>query len=134
MISVRCIVNDRARLTSESTKERLSRTMRTVGPIQELDLGAIYDVWAIEQWDDGGLRVYVHAEPSHWFPTPYPVEFFDFVDSRLPENWTIAVKGAGLFRISFPEWSRNRLFYEKLVDRDPVALAAYQRHRDLVER
>jgi hypothetical protein len=107
--------------------------MRGEGPNQNLTIGRTYPVEAVEIWSDGFCRYYLHLIEDSEFPYPCPSELFDIVDDGLPDGWCIWVStgehGNALKRISFPEWSRDEMFYERLMDGDAEAIRIYMRRR-----
>lgn len=133
MMRVRCMINDRALISEPAVADRLSASIRVDGPLYELEVGTVYDVWGIEVRAGDGVWVHVHSIPGAHFPSPYPAEFFEFVDTAIPAGWAIAVEAdaghAAVTRIGFAEWAGDRGFYERLIDGDEQAVAVYEGHR-----
>lgn len=136
MIKVRCTTNRVDRLPEGPAKRRAQENIRVEGPIDPLEVGRIYDVCALETWRDGGLRLYLHTTDGLHFPSPYPAEFFEFVDSRFPPGWKVGVGategGTTMKRVSFPEWVDDEHFYERLVVGDTAAIRVYERWRETI--
>lgn len=133
MIKVCCTGNDINLLDDDAVKRRLRSSIHIDGPIQELNISEVYTVWSIDHHDDGGLWLYLHTMPEHHFPTPYPAELFDFVESVLPAGWALTLGrnsgGMALKRVSFAEWAHDDQFYERLVDGETNAVAIYLQRR-----
>lgn len=134
---VRCITNAVDDLPCAAVRERLHSCMRLDGSIGELLVGQVYPVYAIGLWNDGGLRVYLHTISESDFPYPYPIEMFEITDSTFPAGWCVNFSrnesGAGICRISFPEWASDPQFFERLVDGDHSAIEIYRQYRNTVE-
>ncbi len=131
---VKCIANDVNKLTSAEVRKRLTRSIHLEGADQDLVIGHIYFVVAIAQWDDGGVRIYLHTIEENNYPYPYPLEMFDVIEPSLPTNWCLSFEqqplGLVITRISFPEWANDEHFYERLVDGDKAAIAIYKNHKE----
>ncbi len=97
-----------------------------------LSVDTRYDVFAISSFL-GGFWYYVLDEDQHRYPVWYPAPVFDIVSEKVPEGWVLAhhrSKNGGVTSIlSFPEWALDPHFYEKLVDDDPEAVAAFAQVR-----
>ena len=132
-MKVQCRINNLNEIPDKETRNRLSECIHRQGPDEDLIVGEIYNVFALARWSDGGLRVYLHtiAESDH--PNPYPLEMFEIVDATLPPNWLVNFEqqqgGLAVKLISFVEWHGDGQFYEKLVDGDEQAIAAYKLQR-----
>lgn len=123
---VKVIFNDLQQL-SESTRRRLSESIRYDGPISSLELGKEYLVVAIAAWKDG-LRFYIHDEDID-HPTPWPAEFFSVADGATPSNWRVCDKANGEYLISFQEWIADETFYERLINGDEETLKMYRKFK-----
>lgn len=79
------------------------------------------------------MDIYIHNIEENWWPTPYPAEFFDFVETSLPNGWALSFATAGndvvIRCISFPEWAHDEHFYERLVDGDQRTIEIYEHRR-----
>ena len=125
---VRVLFNCLESLSIEAQR-RLSESIHIDGEISGLTLNQEHAVQAIACWKDGMVRYYIHNFSDSDYPNPYPAEFFGVVDSSTPKNWKISSHQMGLFEIGFPEWVDNEMFYENLVDGDPIATALYKKNR-----
>lgn len=134
---VRCLTNSIDQLCNADARKRIKDTIHLDGPDENLVIGNIYDVYAIDRGDDGGMRVYLHSVTISDHPYPYPMEMFNIVDSSFPGNWVITTWqnqfGSTMKRISFPEWALDDHFFEKLVDGDSAALEHYRKQKSLAE-
>ena len=130
---VKCIANDVDKLNAVEVRKRLAESIHLDGADRSLVVGNTYTVFAVAQWSDGGIRVYLHTIEESDHPRPYPLEMFDMVDPALPANWCVSFEqqpfGVAIKRISFPEWANDDHFYERLVDGDEAAIAIYRRIR-----
>lgn len=137
MIVVRCENTDIDQHHSSEVRGRLRESIRVEGGFQELSRLKEYVVLSLEWWEDG-LRIYLHAEESHYFPSPYPIELFSFLDTTIPEGWALGLEvtdqGAALRRLSFSEWALDPGFFERLVDEDEEAMTVYERRRQDLRR
>jgi hypothetical protein len=130
---VRCTRNDLDAIRDAAVSTRLRRAIKIEGPLDDLTIGAEYAVQAMTQ-RDGGFWLFLHTVPQSDFPYPYPVEFFQFIDSSPPSHWRLEYGRSGhgpVFKtLSFAEWATDDLFYEKLVDGEEDAVRIYRGHLD----
>jgi hypothetical protein len=114
----------------KSTASRLSQSIHIDGSLDDLVIDQAYIVEALEQRQDGGLWLYIHTVDANDYPYPYPLEYFQILDSSFPDSWTSkGLAKKGLFRVSFREWVNDDHFYEKLVDEDQRAVGVYSKNR-----
>lgn len=135
---VRCVANDIEKLNNSIVRKRLVESIHREGADEDLTVNAVYAVLAMEQWSDGGIRVYLHTVGESNYPYPYPVEMFEVVDATVTTSWCVTFfeqqsLGMSIKRISFPEWAHDDFFYERLVDGDEAVIAIYKQHRERVE-
>lgn len=68
-----------------------------------------------------------------WAPAP----LFEVIDGCLPSSWQFGyhwfTRDSQFPLISFPEWANDHLFYERLVDGEPGALATFAQRRLEIE-
>lgn len=133
MIKVRCVISNLDEVTAPAVKQRLQKWFGTQGRINTLTKGKEYVVFALSMWADGGLRVYIENDGGSWYPSPYPAELFDFVETAIPPCWSLSLKngalGVEIAWLAFPNWGSDKLFYERLTDCDESAVLEYQRQR-----
>ncbi len=128
---VRCIANSLSSLGNPNLIAKLKGRMncQIEQEFSELTVSQVYMVQAIELWEDGGIRVYLHVLTGCCFPSPFPVEWFDFVDASVPQGWSVVFResddGLVFKRCTFSSWAHDDHFYERLVDDDVEAIAAY---------
>lgn len=129
---VKCVANDVHKLRSRELQERLGRSIRLDGADDDLHIGESYDVFVLRE-SDGGLWVLLDTVPQSDHPYPYPLEMFDVVDASIPEDWSIGFErrahGTTMTSVGFSEWVKDATFYERLLDREPDALAIWERQR-----
>jgi hypothetical protein len=124
---VRCTTNDLDSVRDATVAARLRRSIKIEHPLYDLAIGAEYAVQALTQRSDGGIWLYLHTVAQCDFPYPYPVEFFQFIDSSPPSCWNGRLEHSAVFKtLSFVEWATNDRFYEKLVDGDKDAVQIYR--------
>ena len=115
----KCSINSVQDIQSDLLRARIGSSINIVEPMRELEIGKRYEVFCLEIFKDGGVWIFVETNAPGLFPTPYPAEFFDIVDPSIDTGWTISMgnvgDGAVIKRISFPEWSSDDFFYERLV-------------------
>lgn|SRR5690606_7251813 len=130
---VKCIAKSLSFLTSEDARERARLWLNAEGEYNDLDVGQEYRVQAVE-YIDGGLIYYIESIQASSFPYPYLAEFFEVVDSHLPDNWVVGFsteKGQHRFkRLAFQEWANDDRFYEILVDENSSYQSAYLSNRN----
>lgn len=130
---VKCLINCLSEVRSPQLLQRLSDSIRQETPLFELTIGEIYPVQAMQLWNDGGWRVYLHSIPEVYYPYPFPLEFFAVVDASLPAVWNIKFEESGnglrFKRLAFAEWAEDEVFYERLIDGDPATVEVYAANR-----
>lgn len=125
-MKVKCTNNHLAKITNADVFERLSSSIHLPDPDSNLELGAEYSVQAIElMW--GGIWIYLETCGSD-YPYPYPIEFFEIVDSSILVDWSVRApyRNQNLAIVGFQEWISDPNFYEKLLDDSPVEVAIYE--------
>jgi hypothetical protein len=125
---VRCTNNDLAHIRDSGVLERLRLSIHIDGSDANLDVGQEYAVQAVEKRSDSGLWLYVHSVPESEFPYPHPIEFFEIVDSAIPNDWQAASSRHGKFCLSFREWVSDDGFCERLVNGEAAAIKTYRSH------
>lgn len=92
----------------------------------ELDIGREYMVYALEMMY--GLDwVYVLPQGQD-IPLRYPAAVFSVADGSIPDEWIYEIRQEnGLSRslLSFPSWSGDGSYYERLLDRESSALSVF---------
>lgn len=132
---VQCRFNQVSDIPEIEIRNRLAESIHRDGPDDDLIERKIYTVFALSRWNDGGLRVYLHTIEESDHPYPYPLEMFEIVDSTIPANWRVSFEqrpgGIEIKLMSFLDWVEDVRFYEKLVESDEHALAAYKFQRGI---
>lgn len=118
-MKVRCVVNSLEDIESISVKSRLGKAIHLDGPDHDIMVGRDYEVQAVE-YRDGGYWFLVHSVPHNDYPFPYPAEYFEVIDPKLPAEWSAKFRqtenGIEICRLSFSEWVNDDSFYEMLVE------------------
>jgi hypothetical protein len=94
-------------------------TIKTVG---ESDPKFMINVWGMDSNDT------IYSIPSR---------YFEIIDNTIPEDWevgTYEAYGKGIEINSFPEISKDKYFYEKLLDDNPDAIQVFRRYADKYEQ
>ncbi len=128
---VRCIGKDISFLSSEAARTRILSWTDSAGCYSDLNIGQVFSVQAVENLDDG-LFFYLHTLEESEHPYPYAAEFFQLLDTSFPRSWETSVDGdgqGGLKRITFSEWAKDDVFYEKLVDGEQQSVETYIKKR-----
>jgi hypothetical protein len=116
-----------------AVRERLAKSIHLDGEDRDLVVGKSYSVAAIEWWNGGELRVFLHTVEKCDYPYPYPLEMFEVIDSSLPASWCLVFEsrpfGMAIKRMSFSEWAEDDNFYELLIDGDEKAIGIYKHHK-----
>jgi len=106
---------------------------RSSDPDYELEIGSEYCVYALEfMW--GGIWLYIETYGRD-YPHPYPIEYFEIVDSSLPDDWLFSApyRASSKAIASYAEWVNDPHFYEKLLNDSPKELAVYESKRPKVD-
>lgn len=119
-------------LTSEEAKRRIAKSGNFSDLSSYLIAGKEYKVFALSSWSDRGMRAYIHSLEECSFPSPYPLELFEIVDSFIPQDWvanTISDSTNDKHIVfSFNEWAIDGTFYERLVGGDLECTAIYEKY------
>lgn len=125
---VECAVN---RLSQ--TPYSLNQTVLATTDDGEFDLvvGREYVVYAIGQ--RYGLEWLYVLRSGETIPWPFPSAAFVTTESSVPGRWDYHIshdnKGGSWSTLSYGEWANDPTYYDRLVDRDPVALNRFQQER-----
>lgn len=122
---VRCLFDRIADIPSASARARISSEIHLDQRIDALRSNSVYEVRALELWEDDTWRFYLHPDLTMPWPTPYPSALFSVVDSSIPSGWSCQFLDSAPKRISFSAWAQDDTFYERLVDGDAAARLAY---------
>lgn len=128
----KCIINRLASITDKIARDRIGDSIRIEGPLTDLSVGQEYPVQALEE-RYGGLWVYIHTVEINNYPYPYPAEFFEFTDTKLPSDWHISfeMRQGNLVwnRIAGAFWVEDDAFFDRLVEGDLEAISLYKKFR-----
>lgn len=136
---VKCVCNDVRSVDSGSELGReLGRSFGTGTHELELTVGGLYVVYAVEV-KGGWIRYFVADDvfSSTLYPVAYFATFFDVVDRRVSRCWTIGCQGANArspeVLVTFEEWSRDPVFYERLVDGADQEQSVFRERREFMD-
>lgn len=127
---LRCVTNKVSDLPARGFAAPLEEYFRGVDLLEGVDVGACYPAVALETGDGDGWWAYLDVLGLP-FPTPFPLEAFEVVDSAPRPGWRIGVgrrsARTGIDCLSFVEWVEDPSFYERLVEMEDDAVATYDR-------
>lgn len=85
-----------------------------------LEIGKHYYVFALFNID-GVKLLYVSDEnfKSLGYPVPYPIQFFEIIDSAPSKGWQVSFDKVQEGKWASPEFWSSEVFYEELVGQDP---------------
>lgn len=130
----RCLHNRLDGISSETIRRRLRRCVHIDGEIDSLKIDSIYDILALTRSSNGEIRIFIDTGTDVGFPSPFPIEFFEIVDCSIPVGWVVGWYSLNdsidISILSFSEWVSDCRFYEKLIEGDSNAVAAYTRNRN----
>ena len=132
---VTCIANSGHQLPDSSIDDRIGHSRDTEFP---LTIGREYAVYAVTSWG-GEYYYYVFDDNDQEYPVWNLARLFEVSDGSIPASWVFSYLKAAdpsedYFVMSFPAWATDRYFYERLVDGEPEAKAAFAQHRPEAER
>jgi len=101
------------------------------GSLDDLEVGREYKVICKEETTGGYTYIYLpEVTAPYTYPSPYPIDLFEVIDGQLPKYWkqheTLDHNGKVKLRNSFPEWAKDDMFYENLLEENPEALEIYK--------
>lgn len=124
-MKVKCISNKISDIPEDSLRK--IRKFINIDEFQELEIGEIYDVFAIEFFHH--QFIYIESIEGMGFPSRYPMDLFEIDDNTIRDDWVIGnldISGCTMTLISFREWVEDNCFYERLVDGDEKTSALYE--------
>lgn len=132
-----CKINNLNDISDPHTLERLKRYISKPDGEIDLDIGRAYNVYGVVFWDNCPW-FYICPDNSDEYPKPFAADFFDTVDSRLPQNWMLCSFSNGQSEattlLTFEEWAKDLSFYERLIDGEPEAIDIFTRYRTILDK
>ena len=127
---VRALYNEGSKLPTELLRSEYGLTASSDFALTP---GKLYAVQAITVFL-GWIWYYVIDDDNAPFPIWKPAPLFEVVEGYVPAGWRFAhlsnpYTGAPYPILSFPEWTNDVFFYDRLVSREASAVAAFTRHR-----
>jgi hypothetical protein len=103
-----------------------------------ITVGKEYVVYAITVVKDA-FWYYLLDEHDLPYPVWYPSPLFKVSDGTIPTHWTATYVSdptshdrVGTSLITFKDWANDPYFYEKLVDGESDAVAAFRNERNIL--
>lgn len=133
-MQLRCITNTGAGLPESVLDPAAGITAASQFP---LTVGGIYVCHALTMFR-GQCWYYIFDDDEQPYPKWRLAPLFEISDHRIPNDWVIgyhrdSTGEVGYPLLSFPEWALDSSFYERLVDREPEAVATFESRRKTAE-
>jgi hypothetical protein len=93
-----------------------------------LTVGSEYAVYGVTTFL-GGAWYYILDDDRHFWPVWKPAPLFEIADPHLPADWTVGYHrwpDMDNLLFSWPEWSSDHYFYERLVDGNSTELELFR--------
>jgi hypothetical protein len=78
---------------------------------------------------------YICDDDKLYYPVWYPSSCFRVMSGKIPAIWEYDYQAGpppqAVF--SFPEWAHDDRFYERLTDKEPDAVATFNRYKELLD-
>ncbi|MDQ0992555.1 hypothetical protein QFZ74_003783 [Streptomyces sp. V3I7] len=133
-MKVRVIGNSGERLPLSMLDSKWGLTRDASFP---LAIGKEYVVYAITVVKDA-FWYYLLDEHDLPYPVWYPSPLFQVSDGSIPAHWVVnyvsneaSSDRTGASLITFKEWANDPFFYERLVEGEAGAVAAFQNERNI---
>jgi hypothetical protein len=133
-MKVRVIGNSGGQLPLSMLDSRWGLTRETSFPVA---VGKEYIVYAITAVKDV-FWYYLLDEHDLPYPVWYPSPLFQVSDGSIPAHWVVnyvsnavSQDRVGTSLITFKEWANDPSFYERLVEGEAGAVAAFQNERNI---
>ncbi|MFD5637987.1 hypothetical protein ACFWJM_28105 [Streptomyces sp. NPDC127077] len=133
-MKVQAISNSGGQLPLPTLDSRWGLTREKIFP---LSIGKEYAVYAITAVKDV-FWYYLLDERDLPHPVWYPSPLFRVSDGSLPAHWVVNYTAnattqdrVGSSLISFKEWANDPSFYERLVEGEASAVAAFRNERNI---
>lgn len=128
IMRVTCLLND---LSGQSFADDERVWAESDDGQLELSLGREYVVYATEM--TYGLDWLYVLPQGQDVPLRFPAAAFSVTDGSVPSGWCYQIRrgedGQSRSVLSYPAWTDDRAYYERLLDRDASALQAFQLER-----
>ena len=103
-------------------------------------LNKIYTVYGFTL-DRGYIWYYLYDEDcindSKPYPGAHPSPLFEVVDRRLSKYWEFGLfsndKGDYWIEVAYPEWARDRYYYDSLTDGEDDAVDVFAKYKQLID-
>lgn len=131
-----CNFNNIYKLENEDATTRIKKYIRLTDGQVNLVIGNIYNVYGI-LFRDNAPWYYVCTFSDDTYPSPFPAELFEVLEDELPACWRLSFqnnKGVIKSELVFPEWARDRMYYERLIDGDPQAITIFNKYRKIIDK
>ena len=133
-MKVRCIANTGRTLPPDCLKMKGFTEDREF----PLVIDKVYNVYAFTVLD-GYPWYYICDETYSYYPVWNPAPLFAIVDHRLSSSWEFnfflgdPAEQTEII-VAFPEWSRDRLYYDRLTNRVDRDVKIFEHHKALIDQ
>lgn len=129
---VRCVSNVGADLPADYLSDRYQVSRESHFHVTP---GMEYEVYGIVSFV-GGFWYYLADDSFSYYPVWNPAPLFEIIDGSIPKDWRVGTQGTPPVDmvITYPEWAGDPTYYERLIDREPDAVAAFERRRSRDQR
>lgn len=136
-MKVLCVINNIYQLKEISTVERLKKYIHLSDGQLNLEKNKEYNVYGVF-FRDNSPWYYINIDDETLEPTLYPAEVFNITNKNLSSYWQLSSiiypDGIKVTSLVFDEWAKDSLFYERLIDGDPEALALFKKYKILMDK
>ena len=139
-MKIKCIYNRiselRDDLVIKNIKNNLQRFNSDNVPISYLEMGREYVVYGIT-FIDNLPWFYVCDEDRDEYPIARYSGFFEIINPKFSRYWELSTEISNdlnkiFSRIVIPEWAKNDLFYERLVDGEELEVSIFKKYKKLM--
>ncbi|MBF0301130.1 MAG: hypothetical protein HQK51_20650 [Oligoflexia bacterium] len=137
-MKIKCVCNKLSDIKQDAIRSWLKKDYIHLGddePISDLEVGKEYTVYGVTYWDNSPW--FYICDDGYDYPVPKYSGFFDIVDNRLSRYWELSIHvlsdGRHSTSLVFPEWAKERCFYERLSDGEKTEVALFLKYQKLME-
>lgn len=126
-------------LPKGARKDYLTKNSDIVALPDELKVGKIYTVYALNMSSNDSYYWVYEEERNEKCPYSYNSDFFDIVDRKISSFWRIKIGLIGeqdelTTELAYPEWFDNPMHCEDLIDGDPEEEKIFWHYKELMDK